>query len=262
MTTPAFKDNVIILTGASQGIGKQLALQLADQGAWLALAARQPDTLDPVAEECRKRGGKAIAVPTDVTDEAQVKHLVAETIAAYGRIDTLLNNAGRAYPKRFEKMTDLNNLRAEMTLNYLGLAYCVFYSLPYIRQQKGRIVGVGSFGGVVGLPEMIGYNSSKHAMRGFLNTLRAELAGTGVTVTLVFPGAISTERLRETMGDKMRSVPTMTPERCAEITLRVAAQRKRQVIMTPAGKMIFWLSLLVPSVLDAQLNRLGDLYSD
>lgn len=262
MADAPFKNNVVILTGASKGIGAQLAYQLAEQGACLALAARGVEKLEVVAEECRQRGAQAIAIPTDLTDEAQCKRLVEHTVETYGRVDTLLNNAGMGYPRRFEALSDLANLKSEISLNYLGMVYCVYYSLPYLKQTQGRIVFVSSFGGLVGLPGTIGYNASKHAARGFLNTLRAELLGTGVTVTVVYPGAIRTERLEETMGDKVNTVPTMSPERCAAITIEAGAKRKRQVIMTFEGRLLFWLSLFIPGVLDRQLGRLMSLYRE
>jgi short-subunit dehydrogenase len=260
MAAAPFQNNVVILTGASQGIGEQLAYQLAAQGAKLILAARNAEKLEGVAAGCRERGAEAIAVTTDVTDEAQCKRLVERAIAEYGSVDTLLNNAGKGWPGRFENMPDVMHIHDEMNLNYFGLVYCVHYALPHLKQTRGRIVGVGSFGGLVGLPGTIGYNSSKHAMRGFLNTLRAELTGTGVTVTLVFPGAISGESLEATMGENARRIPTMTPERCAELIIRAGAKRQRQHILTTEGKLLFWLSLLIPGILDRQLNRLSNLY--
>lgn len=263
MGTSLFKDNVVIVTGASSGIGVQLAYQLADQGAWLALAARRLDRLEAVAEECRRRGAKAIAIQTDVTDEAQCKHLIERTRDAYGRIDTLLINAGHGKPQRFDAMHDLADLKAEIALNYLGAVQCVFYALPYLKQTRGRIVGVGSFGGLVGIPGTSGYNSSKHAMRGFLNTLRAELLGTGVTVTILFLGAIRTERLIEAMGDNVDKIPTMSPERCAQIVIDAAAKRKRQVVMTLPGKLLVWLYQFAPGLVDRQLARLpGRVYKE
>jgi len=255
-----FNNNVVILTGASKGIGARLAYQLAGQGACLVLAAREAERLEVVAEECRRRGAQAMAVPTDATDEAQCKHLVDQAVGAFGRVDTLLFNAGYGYPRRFEAFPDLATLKSEIALNYLGLVHCVYYALPHLRQSKGRIVSVSSFGALVGLPGTIGYNASKHAARGFLNTLRAELVGTGVTVTIVYPGAVRTQRLEETMGANVNRVPTMSPERCAEITLNAAAKRKRQVIMTFEGKLLFWLSLFLPGLLDRQLARLTSLY--
>jgi short-subunit dehydrogenase len=262
MIRTPFKDNAVILTGASKGIGEQLAYRLAEQGACLALAARGAEKLEAVAEECRKRGAQAISVPTDVTDEAQCKRLVERAVETYGRVDTLLNNAGYGYPRRFEALPDLITIKSETALNYLGLVHCVYYALPHLRHTRGRIVAVSSFGGLVGLPGTIGYNASKHALRGFLDTLRAELLGTGVTVTVVYPGAVRTERLYETMGDRVRTVPSMSPERCAEITLDAGAKRKRQVIMTLEGKVLLWLSRVIPGILDRHLVRLSNLYEE
>ncbi len=173
----AFRDNAVIVTGASRGIGAQLAYQLAEQGALLTLAARSLDQLESVAAECRRRGAQALTVQTDVTDEAQCKRLIERAVEAYGRVDTLINNAGYGSPMRFDRMPDFKYLRDEIALNYLGVVGCTYYALPYLKQTKGRIVGVSSLGALVGLPGTIGYNSSKHAVRGFLNTLRAELLG-------------------------------------------------------------------------------------
>src|SRR5260221_13927524 len=118
MPNPAFKDNVVIVTGASRGIGAELAYQLADQGAWLALAARNIERLNAVAEECRRRGAKAFALQTDITDEQQCKYLIEHTVETYGRLDTLINNAGYGEPQRIDAMPNLDKLKNEMALNY------------------------------------------------------------------------------------------------------------------------------------------------
>ncbi len=255
-----FKNNVVLLTGASMGIGEQIAYQLADQGARLMLAARSADKLALVAAECRRRGALAETFVVDLTDEAQCKQLVSHTVATYQRIDTLLYNAGKGYPQRFDKMTDLSSIRNEINLNYLGLVSCVFYALPHLKLTKGQIVAVSSFGSFVGIPGTGGYNASKHALRGFLNTVRAELIDTGVTVTVVFPGAISTARLRETMGKNMDTIPTMTPERCAQLTIQASANRRRQLVTTAAGKLLVVLYSWFPALLDRQLARIGRMY--
>ncbi len=260
MGIPAFQDNVVLLTGASMGIGEQIAYQLAAQGAKLVLAARSADKLQAIAEECRRRGGQAAFLPTDLTVEADCKRLVAFAVETYGRLDTLLYNAGRGYPARFDALPNLDSIRAEITLNYLGLTYCTFYALPELKRTKGRLIGVASFGGLIGLPGTAGYNSSKHAMRGFLNSLRAEFLGSGVTVTALYLGAISTDRLHETMGENIKNIPTMTPERCAELIIRSGGERRRQLIMTAEGKLTNVLYQLVPGLLDRVLVRLSSLY--
>ncbi len=245
-----FKDNVVILTGASRGLGEQLAYQLAAQGAWLALAARHAQTLEAVATTCRERGGQAIAVPTDLTNETQCQQLIERTVAEYGRIDTLLNNAGLGYPKPFANLPDLHTMRMEIDLNYMGTVYCTYYALPYLKQTRGRLVGVNSFGGQIGIPGTIGYNASKHAMRGFLDTLRVELRGTGVTVSVAYLGAIRTERLKEVMGGNVNKVPTMDPKRCAALIIQQAARRQRQQVMTPSGRFLVWLNKWSPALVD------------
>lgn len=263
MSNAAFQENVVIITGASRGVGKELAYQLAEQGAWLALAARSLEKLEEVAEECRRRGARALVVQTDVTDEQQCKRLMERTVETYGRIDTLIANAGYAQPKRFEALPNLDTLKSELELNYYGVAHCAYHALPYLKQSKGRLVGVCSFSGQVGLPGTIGYNSAKHAMRGFLNTLRVELRGSGVSVTVLYLGAIRTERLVEVMGANVDKVPTMSPERCASLILRSAAKRKRQLMMTLAGKLVVWLNLVAPALLDWVLvNFPGISYED
>jgi short-subunit dehydrogenase len=260
MSDSTFKGNIVLLTGASMGIGEQIAYQLADQGARLMLAARSADKLALVAEECRRRGTDAEYLAVDLTDEAQCAALVRHTLDTYQRIDTLLYNAGKGYPRRFDQLPDLSTIREEVNLNYLGLAACTYYALPHLKETQGRLVAVASFEAFVSMPGTAGYNASKHALRGLLNTLRAELLDTGVTVTVVFPGAVSTDRLRETMGENIKRVPTMTPERCAELTVQAAAQRRRQLIMTATGKLVIFLYTWLPALVERQLLWIADLY--
>jgi NADP-dependent 3-hydroxy acid dehydrogenase YdfG len=130
-------ENVIIVTGASSGIGRELALQLADKGAWLSLAARDVNKLQDVAAQCHQRGAKAIVVPTDVTKRSQCAHLIEQTVSEYKRIDTLINNAGLSMIARFDEIQDLAGLEQVMQVNFFGSVYCTFYALPYLKATKG-----------------------------------------------------------------------------------------------------------------------------
>jgi len=260
MSGAPFRDNVVVLTGASAGIGHQLALQLAAQGARLVLAARDATKLEETAAACRALGAAAIAVPTDVGDEARCKALVERAVAEYGRIDTLVNNAGIGMWARFDEMTDLSPFERIMRVNYLGSVYPTFYALPHLKKTRGRIVSVNSLTGRTGVPTRSGYAASKHAAAGFFDTIRIELDGTGVTVTQVFPGFVATEIRERAFGpdglplgegnSPVREAEVMTAEECARQTLAAAAARKRELIMTLRGKIGARLKLLAPALVD------------
>ena len=132
MDPNAFRDQVVIVTGASAGIGRALALQLARQGAKVAIAARRLERLEQIAGECRLLAGEALVVPTDVSDEAQCKALVEKTMAEFGRLDMLINNAGLAVLSLFAEFPDLSVFRHAMDVNFYGSVYCTYYALPFI----------------------------------------------------------------------------------------------------------------------------------
>ncbi len=254
----AFRDNVVVLTGASRGIGRELALQLADQGARLALSARDVGALEEVAEACRRRGGQAVAIPADVAEEAQCADLIARSVEAFGRIDTLINNAGISMWALFDQVTDLSIFERIMTVNYLGSVWCTWHALPHLKKARGRLVAVSSMTGKTGVPTRSGYAASKHAMVGFFDTLRIELAGSGVTVTVACPDFVATE-IRERAfgpdGKPLEKSPVqegriMTAETCARLILQGAARRERELILSGRGKLGLWLKLLAPSFLD------------
>lgn len=253
-----FHQNVVILTGASSGIGRAMALQLAEQGAWLSLAARNTGRLEEVAEGCRQRGGRALVVPTDVTDQAQCRRLIERTLAEYGRIDTLINNAGISMWARFEEMQDLQPFHHIMQVNYFGSLYCTHYALPHLKETRGRIAVISSLAGKAGVPTRSGYAASKHALVGFFDSLRIELLGSGVTVTIVYPDFVTSEirtRAYGADGRPLQSSPVqedkvMSAERCAALALRAIARRQREDIQTPRGKFGQWLKLIAPSLVD------------
>jgi len=253
-----FKDQVVIITGASSGIGWELALQLADQGAWLVLAARHADKLAELAQACRERGGRALDVPTDVTQPEACQALVTRALAAFSRIDMLVNNAGISMWARFDEVTDLSIFEKIIRINYLGSMYCTFYALPYLKQSHGRIVAISSLTGKTGVPLRSGYAASKHAVVGFFDSLRIELDGTGVSVTLVYPGFVSTGGQARAfgpdgkpLGDNPLQIEKVMPTtECARAILHAAADRRREEIMTLRGKLGQWLKLIAPGLVD------------
>ncbi len=259
MKPDAFRDQTVIITGASAGIGRSLALLLAAQGANVAIAARRADRLEQLAEECQRAGGRVLAVPTDVADEAQCKELVEKTVAAFGGVDMLINNAGLAASALFGDFPDLCLFRHTVDVNFYGAVYCTYYALPYLKERRGRIVAVSSLGGKVTIPYNTPYCASKFAMHGFIESLRTELVPNGVSCTVVCPWWVATE-FHEAQLDK-NGVPrgrlgrayytrrTMTSEQCAQIVLQAALKRRREVLMGP-GTLAVWLRLLAPGLLD------------
>jgi short-subunit dehydrogenase len=259
MQREAFRDQVAIITGASSGIGRALALQLAGQGSKVVLAARRAELLEDTAAACRQMGGAALAVPTDVADEAQCKALVEKAVAAFGGLDMLINNAGLAVIARLEDFSDLSLFKHTMEVNFYGAVHCTYYALPHLVGSRGRIVAVSSLGGKMPAPYNSPYVASKFAMHGFFDSLRIEMKKYGVSVTIICPSWVVTG-FHEAQMDKdgvprglrgrtIYSEKMMTAERCAEITLWSAYRRKRELMMGP-NRLIAWLSLLAPGLTD------------
>src|SRR3954466_9287272 len=160
----------IIVTGASEGIGRALALELAVRGARLALAARDRDRLESLAQECRARGGDALAVPTDVTNTQDLEWLVAETLKAFGGIDAVVHNAGITMWSRFDALTDLSIFERVMEVNYYAPVRLTAPRLPPPKQTRALFVAIASLAGLTGVPERSAYSDSKHAMIGFFDS--------------------------------------------------------------------------------------------
>jgi short-subunit dehydrogenase len=254
-----FKEKIVIVTGASSGIGKALALRLADEGAWLALAARNAQRLDSLAGECQQRGSKAIAIPTDVADESQCRALIQRTQETYGRIDTLVNNAGIDVLSKLEDLPDLRLFKQVVDVNFYGTVHCTYFALPYLKETRGRIVNISSLGGMLAIPLNTSYSASKFAMIGFSDSLRMEVEQAGVSVTVICPSWVVTEfheryldKNGQPKGPSGRAIyteKTMTADQCAQIVLRAARRRKRQVVMRP-GSPALWLKLIAPGLAD------------
>ena len=254
---------VVVITGASKGIGAELARQLAVKGAKLVLAARNLEELERVAKECRERGGEAIAVRADVAVERDCQAMMSGAHLAFGRIDALVNNAGMTMWARFEDIEDLSILDRIMQVNYMGAVYCTRHVLPYLRESKGLLVGISSLAGRTGVPTRTGYSAAKHAMTGFFDSLRIELDGSGVAVTMIYPGFVATGIRENATGPDGRAIlvspvkegEVMGVEECARRIVSAIERREREVVMTARGKMGLWLKLFAPSLVDRIARR-------
>ncbi|UCD38972.1 MAG: SDR family oxidoreductase [Fidelibacterota bacterium] len=248
----------VIVTGASSGIGRELARQLAARGARVALGARREQELMEVAKECDELGGEALAILTDVSAQNQCKALIEQAVQAWGGIDMLINNAGISMHARFEDISDLGIYERIMRVNYLGAVACTHYALPYLKASRGRIVVISSLAGKTGVPTRTGYSASKHALHGFFDALRVELSGSGVSITIICPGYVATGIRRYIVGPdgrpENRSYQNETRfasvASCAGTILQSAERRKREVVMTATGKAGQFVKLFFPGLID------------
>jgi short-subunit dehydrogenase len=253
-----YSGKTIVLTGASQGIGRALALGLAPQRPRLVLAARDEAALSEVARACRAAGAETLVVPTDVTQEEQCRALVEEAVSRFAGIDVLLNNAGVGMIAPFDEVRDLSVFERLMKVNYLGCVYPTFHALPHLKKTRGQIVVMASLAGLTGVPTRTGYAASKHAVIGFFDSLRIELRGTGVDVTVVCPYFVRSEIHRRATGadgaelgtSPMQEDRIMTAEECASRTIRAMAARRRMLVFTAKGRLGRFARLLAPGLVD------------
>ena len=251
-----FKDKIIIITGASSGIGLASAYYFANKGAKLSLAARSEEKLQSVASELS--GISDILVcKCDVKEENDCKRLIEATVERYGRIDILINNAGISMRATFEDL-HLSVIKELMDVNFWGTIYCTKYALPHLIESKGSVVGVISIAGFKGLPARTGYSSSKYAIRGFLDALRVEHLHDGLHVMVFAPGFTSSNIRNVALtsdGSQQGETPRdeskmMSAERVAQLLGRGIRKRKREMILTSLGKAMVLINRNFPRLAD------------
>lgn len=259
--TNFYKDKVVIVTGASSGIGLASVYKFADLGAKVVLAARSIDKLEKITEELGQRSTdnvqRFLCVKTDVTKEEDCKNLIEKTVEKFGKIDVLVNNAGISMRAVFKDL-DLKVMHSLMDTNFWGTVYCTKYALPYLLESKGTVVGVISTAGYVGLPARTAYSASKFAVRGFLETLRIEHLYDGLHVMIFAPGFTASNIRNVALtadGSPQGETPRkeekmMSAERVARILARGIARRRAQMVLTPLGKMTLFASRRMPRVTD------------
>ncbi len=252
-----FIGKVVIVTGASSGIGEATAREFARNGSKVVLAARSEEKLLKIANEIKTFNTDVLVVKTDVSCEEDCKNLINKTIEKFNTIDILVNNAGISMRARFIDV-NMKVLHRLMDVNFWGTVYCTKYALPYLIQQKGSLIGVSSVAGFHGLPGRTGYSASKFAIHGFLETIRIENLRKGLHVMIIAPGFTTTDIRRHALlsdGEEQGESPRdehklMPPEYVAKWVLKGIRKKKRNKLLTWEARLTALFQRIVPDLVD------------
>jgi NADP-dependent 3-hydroxy acid dehydrogenase YdfG len=255
----SLKNKIVVITGGSSGIGKALVDVAMQQGAKVAVCARNLEKLESQFPNGRN---DLLCFKADVSKENDCKAFIDAVINRWKTVDVLINNAGISMRALFEE-TDLSVIRELMDINFWGTVYCTKFALPAILHSKGVVVGVSSIAGYRGLPGRTGYSASKFAMQGFLEALRTELLNTGVHVMWVSPGFTATNIrnvARSKDGNIQGETPLeenklMTAATCAGIIISGIEKRTRTQVMTGQGKLTVWVNKILPGLADKLIYK-------
>jgi dehydrogenase/reductase SDR family protein 7B len=251
------QNNVVLITGGTSGIGRACAFEFGRAGTRIVITGRDAAKLQATATELTAAGIEHRTVIADVGDVAAATRAVSETVAAFGRLDVLINNAGLSMRAKFAD-ADVKVLEQLMQTNFFGTVYTTKAALPHLLASKGTIVGISSIAGYRGLPGRTGYSASKFAMNGFLEALRTELLPEGVNVLTAAPG-FTASNIRHTAllanGQTQNDTPRdegkmMTSEEVAHQLRLAVAQRRRTLVLTGQGKLTVFLNKWLPGLTD------------
>ena len=248
----------IVITGASDGIGAEIARQLAVQGPRLVLAARSADKLESVAASCRSLGADVEVVAADVSLDDDCRRIAQTAIDRFGGIDVLVANAGVSMHARFDEITDFATFERLWRVNCLGTVQAVRHCWDALKASRGQIVGISSLAGKTGVPARSTYCASKFAQSGFLDALRIEAEDFGITVSVVYPGVVATDIRRNGLDGRGERAGTsgldeagaMAVAECARQIIDAMTARRREWVMTPRARFGLWLKLIAPRLVD------------
>ncbi len=256
------KDKVVIITGGSLGIGKAMAEVFGKNGAKILITGRNATDLDQAVADLKNKGIDAHGFNGDVSVEEDNKKMAAEAIHRFGRIDTLINNAGITMRALFDEV-DLDVVKKVMDINFYGVLYATKYCLPEILKNKGSVVGISSIAGYRGLPGRTGYSASKFALNGFLEVLRTEMLKKDVHVLTACPG-FTTSNIRKralskdgsSQGESPRDENNMmSAEEVAKRIYEATVKRKKILVLTTQGKFTVLLNKLFPGIMDKLVHN-------
>ena len=252
---------VILITGASSGIGEATARLFAQKGYRVVLAARRMDRLQSLAEEIRSAGGQALPVETDVTQLDQLENLVSAAIQEYGLIDVLLNNAGFGRMNWLEQMDPEQDIESQLRVNLHGVIHTTRLVLPYmLAHQQGHIINMASIASWIATPTYSIYAATKFGLKGFTEGLRREVGAMGIRVTGIYPGGVATEFSEHTGRKPGTRVTTpkairLSSEDVARTVWKVVQRPRRTVVIPRVMLPAIWLNILFPGFLDWVISR-------
>jgi short-subunit dehydrogenase len=265
---PFFRDKVVLITGASSGIGEELALQLAQSGAKLTLAARRREQLESLAQKIAALGNaKPLVVECDVTRDGDLEKTVADTLQNYGRLDVAIANAGFGVVGAFHKLT-VADYRRQFETNVFGVLRTMYAALPDLEKSRGNLAIIGSVSGWVATPGASPYNMSKFALRALANSITPELRRAGVKLTLISPGFVVSNIRRVDNKNSAHPhakdpVPAWiqmpTPPAARQI-LQAVARGKRERIITFHGKLFVFIERFMPWLVRAFSGKASPVY--
>jgi short-subunit dehydrogenase len=261
--TPPLEDQVVVIVGASSGIGRETALQMASRGASVVIAARGREALDAVAEEIERGGGRVAVIPTDVVDWGSVQALASDTVDRFGHIDTWVNAAAVSLYATVEH-AEVEEIAQVIRVDLLGPIHGVKAVLPYLRwQRSGTIINVGSVLSERAVPLQAAYVAAKHGLKGFTDALRLELErdDSGISVVLIEPSSINTpffEHARSKLGRQPMPIPPVyEPSAVAEAIVAAAERPRRTIVVGGSGKLLALAERVDPRLTDLYM-LLGD----